>query len=206
MADTTSTGAASTEPGATTEGVDNTPASGTTPEGQTPAGTPAEGSTEGEGSKTTEEVSYEFKVPEGFQLDQARTDEFTAIAKDLKLPADKAQALVDLAVKAEQQRIEQHQTLIADWTKQSQEHKTLGGDKLLENLAVAKKTYDLLPAERATELKGILNATGLEAHPVMFELFHAIGSALSEASFVKGAAPAPGAESLAQRMYPKMNP
>jgi len=202
----TSAGAVTTGPGATDT------ADGVKPEAAAPAAPdaavkPEEGAAPAEGENkdaADTPVEYKFTVPEGFELDQARTDEFVAIAKDLKLPADKAQAIVDLATKVEQQRLEQHQALVADWAKQAKEHKELGGDKLLENLAVAKKPFDLLPKDRADALKSILTATGLEAHPVMFELFHAMGKHLSEATFVPGKeTPAPDA-SLAKRMFPNM--
>ena len=182
---------------------------GETTQGAAPGaeGQKAEGQkAEGEGGEKSQgaEVTYEFKLPEGMQMDQARHDEFVAVAKELKLPPDQAQKLVDLAAKAEVARAEQHQALVDDWARQSKEHKALGGDKLPESLATAKKVYDLLPAARAEELRGLLNATGLEAHPVMFELFHAVGSKLSEAAFVRGAAGAGPGESLADRMYPSM--
>lgn len=188
-----------TQQGQTT-GAEGNPAEGQKTEGQV-----AEGEQGGEKEQAAE-VVYEFKLPEGVQMDQARHDEFVTVAKELKLPQDAAQKLVDLAAKAEQARVDEHKALVDGWTKQAKEHKELGGEKLPESLATAKKVYDLLPEARANELRTLLNSTGLEAHPVMFELFHAVGSKLSEAAFVRGAAPAGQGESLAQRMYPTMKP
>ena len=46
----------------------------------------------------TPEVEYAFKTPDGTPpLDAKRVEAFTALAKELKLPADAAQKVVDMA-------------------------------------------------------------------------------------------------------------
>jgi hypothetical protein len=165
-------------------------AEGTKPEGEGAAGTPAAGSKEAE-------VSYEFKAPEGVNLDKARLDEFTAVAKELKLPADAAQKVVDLAIKAETARAEAHAQQVSEWAEAVKADKELGGDKLTESVATAMKAIDLGPPE----LKELLNASGLGNHPAVFKWAHAVGKALSEDTFKAGAQAPAGPVDVAQRLY-----
>jgi hypothetical protein len=132
------------------------------------------------------EVVYEFTAPEGVTLDQAQVEKFTVLAKELKLPADKAQTLVDLVTEVEVQRREQHETLKTKWADEIKADKVLGGDKLDETLATAKKVYSLLPEKEATEFKALMDLSGFGNHPSMVRLLHAVGTALSEDKFVAG--------------------
>lgn len=150
--------------------------------------------TETEGAKPAAEaeIVYEFTAPEGVTLDKARVESFTALAKELKLPADKAQAMVDLVTQVEVQRHQEHDELKAKWADEIANDKVLGGDKLQETLATATKVYSLLPAEEAESFKQLLNLSGFGNHPSMVRLLHAVGTALSEDKFITGGK-APGA-------------
>lgn len=189
----------------TTEaGGQQTTAEGTTPDAGNQGATGEQSTTpEAEGTKSTEtpaEIVYEFTAPEGVTLDQTRVDEFTALAKELKLPADKAQALVDMATKVEVQRAEAFEAQKAAWADEIVKDKVLGGAKLDETLATAKKVYSLLPAEEAESFKAMLNASGFGNHPSMVRLLHAVGTALSEDKFVPGSG-APAKTSPARSFY-----
>lgn len=129
------------------------------------------------------EVVYDFKVPEGVELDAAMTDEFKAIAKELKLPADAAQKVVDLAAKREQARADAFVKQVDDWAKALPADKEFGGDAYQENMAVAKKTIDTFGSP---ELVSLLNSSGMGNHPEVVRLAFKIGKALSEDTFVKG--------------------
>lgn len=203
MSDATQAGAAPNEPGDTTQPTEGVkPAAGE-------AGAATEQTTEAKPAETKPaepDIVYEFKAPEGVVLDDKRVEKFTAIAKELKLPADKAQALVDLATEVEVARKAEHQAIVAKWVDEISNDKELGGDKLDENLAVAMKTYDLLPAEEAKALKDMLNLSGFGNHPSVIRLFHKVGKALSEDRFIPGGKAPNGAEAtIAKRMYPNMN-
>jgi len=150
-----------------------------------------------------EEIKYEFKPKDGVEFDAPQLDKFTALAKEHKLPADVAQKIVDLASEMELERVNQHTETVKGWLNEVKTDKELGGDKLAENLAVAKKTFDLLPAEQSKELKTLLNQTGLEANPLFFRLFHAVGKALSEDKFVPGGTRSVAPKSQAERLYPQ---
>lgn len=155
----------------------------------------------GEGTQAPAEVVYEFTAPEGIELDKASTDEFVAIAKELKLPKDAAQKVVDLAVKREVANREAHKTMVNGWAETVKADKELGGDKLEASMATAKKAIDLGPPE----LKELLNNSGLGNHPAVFKWAHAVGKALSEDRFVTGKAGEKPA-SVASTLFPNMNP
>lgn len=184
--------------GASTEGNGAAPAA-TQPAATQPA---AEGAKPaGESTETTAEVVYEFTAPEGIELDKASTDEFTAIAKELKLSKADAQRVVDLAVKRESERMDTHRKTVSDWADQVKADKELGGDKLDETMATAKKAIDLGPPE----LKELLNNSGIGNHPAVVKWAYTVGKALSEDRFVSGK-PGDKPPTIASRLFPNMNP
>lgn len=145
-----------------------------------------------------DEVKYDFKAPEGMELNPAQLEQFTALAKEMKLPAEQAQKVVDLAIKAEQARMEEHSKLVKGWADEVKADKEIGGDKLPENLAAAKKALDLGPPE----LKALLNDSGLGNHPAVVKWAIAVGKALSEDKFVPAGQAAPMKGDVASRLYP----
>lgn len=154
--------------------------------------------------KTTEPVvpeSYELKMPEGVQLDSAAAEEFTAIAKELKLDQAAAQKLADIGAKMATRQAEAHAQLVETWTEQVKTDKEIGGDKLDENLGVARKAIDTFGSP---ELKALLNSTGLGNHPEVVKLAFKVGKAISEDRFVQGSPK--GAETdMAKKLFPNMN-
>ena len=129
---------------------------------------------------TVAEVEYKFEAPEGVQFDQASLDEFTGIAKELKLPADGAKKLVDLAAKREVARGEAFAKQVEEWGAVVKADPELGK---AENLALAKKTVDTFGSP---ELRDLLNSTGMGNHPEVVRLMQKIGKAISEDTFVAG--------------------
>jgi hypothetical protein len=86
------------------------------------------------------DTEYEFRAPDGVEFDQASLDEFKAIAKELKLPKDAAQKVVDLAAKREQARADAYATQVSKWADEVKADKELGTD---EALATARKAIEL---------------------------------------------------------------
>lgn len=170
-------------------------------------GQPAQGQQtpgqQGDGSSTqkTDEVVYEFEIPQGIEVDQARLDQFKGLAKELGLTADAAKKVVEMEVARVQQAAEQHLKTITGWADAVKSDKEIGGDKLAENLATARKAIDLGPPE----LKELLNSTGLGNHPAVVKWALAVGKKLSEDAFVPGGkttVPQNTEEARAARMYP----
>ena len=149
--------------------------------------------------------SYTFTAPEGHELDSATADAFAGVAKELGLTQDAAQKVVDkMAPHLAQRQAEQIKAVHEQWREQSTADKEFGGDKLAENLGLAKKAMDTFASP---ELKALMNQTGLGNHPEVIRMFVKAGKAISEDSFVAGK-DAPPASGDARRLYTAsiMNP
>lgn len=145
--------------------------------------------------------SYELKMPEGVELDKAAADEFQAIAKELKLDQASAQKVADIGAKMAQRQTEAHAKLVESWVENVKTDKEIGGDKLDQNLAVARKALETFGTP---ELKDVLNATGLGNHPEVIRAFLKAGKLISEDKFVAGSPK--GAETdIAKKLFPSMN-
>lgn len=151
----------------------------------------------------------DFVAPEGVTLDAELSGDLKAAAKELGLSQANAQKLADLGVKLSQKQAAAQAEALAtartEWASASQTDKEFGGDKLTENLAVAKKSLETFATP---ELRQMLNESGLGNHPEVVRLFYRVGKAISQDGFVQGGRQAsPGIiGSAAQRMYPGMNP
>lgn len=155
----------------------------------------------GEEAKAPE--TYDLKAPEGIELEPAALEEFTAIAKELKLSGENAQKLADIAVKMQQRQAEKHVATVKEWADQSKTDKEFGGDAFGENVAVARKAIETFGSP---ELKSLLDATGMGNHPEVIRAFFKAGKAISEGKFVaSGARTATPAQSTAKALYPDMN-
>lgn len=137
----------------------------------------------GDGAKADEPVAYDFKLPEGVELDGTAADKFKAIAAELKLPADGAQKVVDLYAGLKQAEAEAFKNQVEAWGEEVKADKEIGGAKLDENLAAARKAVDTFAPPG---LKSLLNSTGLGNHPEMVRMFLNIGKQISEDGIVRG--------------------
>lgn len=147
--------------------------------------------------------SYEFKLPDGMDLDAVGAEEFTAIAKELKLSQADAQKIADVATRMQQRQMEAHVTTVKGWADASKADKEFGGDALEQNLGVARKAIDTFGTP---ELKKLLNDTGMGNHPEVIRAFFKAGKAISESTFAKSGARAPvGDSDPAKRLYPDHN-
>lgn len=128
-----------------------------------------------------------FTPPEGGQLDAAVMEQFGEVARELNLPQDKAQLLIDrMAPKIAARQAEQVQALSAEWQAQATADKEYGGDKLPENLAVAQKA---MTAFATPELTKLLNDTGLGNHPEVIRFMVRAGKAIGEDRVITGGVP-----------------
>lgn len=171
----------------TTASTETSTASASTPDQNTPQSTVPE--------------SYELKMPDGVQIDSAAAEEFTTIAKELKLNQADAQKLADIGAKMATRQIEAHAKMVEAWTEQVKTDKEIGGDKLDENLGVARKAIDTFGSP---ELKELLNSTGLGNHPEVVKLAFKVGKAISEDRFVTGSPKGPEID-MAKKLFPNMN-
>lgn len=178
-------------------------------DGAKPAeGTPIEGKPV-EGEKKTEiqepvvPEKYEFKMPDGVQVDSAAAEQLSSIAKELKLTAEQAQKFADVGAAMAQRQVEAHTKTVSEWADAVRTDKEIGGDALTENLVFARKTIDSFGSP---ELRSLLDSSGLGNHPEMVKLAVRVGKAISEDKFV-GGRETPGASSgndAADAFYPTM--
>ena len=171
------------------------------PQGQAPAGEAKKDETPAGAPE-----AYAFTMPEGFELNTEVSSEFEAYARELNLPQDKAQAVVDMGVKlmqgAQAKQAEAYQQTQKEWRDAVVNDKELGGTALAENLSYAAKVLDTF----APDLRAVLDETGLGNHPAFVKAFVKIGKTISEDRLVGGAQQAPGAATdPAAKLFPSMN-
>jgi hypothetical protein len=174
------------------------------PAGTAPPVTPpvdAASSTEAKPTEPVAPESYELKMPEGIQLDSAAAEELTTIAKELKLDQANVQKLADIGANMAKRQAEAHAQLIETWTEQVKTDAEIGGDKMAENLGVARKAIDTFGTPA---LKDLLNSTGLGNHPEVVRLAFKFGKAISEDRFVTGSPKGPSTDA-AKTLFPNMN-
>lgn len=144
---------------------------------------------------------YELAMPEGIELDKAAAEEFTALAKELKLDQATAQKFADVGAKMAQRQVEAHAKLVESWTESVKTDKEIGGDKLPENLGIARKAIDAFGSD---SFKAMLNQSGLGNHPEVVKFAYKVGKAISEDRFVTGGAMTAETDT-AKKMFPNMN-
>jgi len=192
---------------------DTTPASAAAPASDAaakPAGTDAaagEAKTEEAKPERAAPESYEFKAPEGVELNPALLGEFEGLARELNMPQNEAQAIVERMTPKIQARMQAQQIEImaqarADWLQQIESDAEIGGAAKQASQASAAKA---LHQFGTPELRVLLKDSGLEAHPEVVRFFSRAGKAISEDSFVSGRPPT---KSTAQALYgaSNMNP
>ena len=150
---------------------------------------------------------YEFTQPEGVSMDTEALGEFEGLAKELKLSQEEAQRVTDIGVKLAQKweakQADAIQQAAAEWAATSTADKEFGGDKLTENLAVAKKALD---AFGTPELRSLLNDSRLGNHPEVIRFMVRAGKAISEDRMVTGGAgPAKAGTDTAKALYPNQS-
>lgn len=143
-----------------------------------------------------------FTLPDGANMDDAGLKAFGEFAKGLNMTQEAAQAMLDkLAPAAAQQQAEQLAALRKEWQTALQADPELGKP---ENLAAAKEA---LTKFGDAELNTLLEGSGLIDHPAVVRAFLKAGRAISQDKVITGRQPgqSPNA-SVAQRLYPNMNP
>lgn len=150
---------------------------------------------------------YEFKLPEGAQVDEALLGKFTPLAKELNLSQEGAQKLVDLYAEAQGQAMKtvtgHWDNLNKEWQGKVNSDKEYGGADLDKNVAIAKLAIDKFGTP---ELKDALNLTGVGNHPEVVRFFYRVGKAISDDKFDTGNGKTNSApEDKAKLLFPSMN-
>ncbi|WP_448675860.1 hypothetical protein MOQ67_05335 [Pseudomonas sp. LY-1] len=146
----------------------------------------AKAKTEADAKLTGAPEAYEdFKLPEGMEMDADVLGEFKGLAKELNIPQDKAQKLIDFQTQLASKQAEQYQAAVTkqaqDWAASIKNDPEVGGDNYDKSVASAIKVIQSFGDPALTEL---LNTSGLGNHPALFKFCHRISSAISEDKFV----------------------
>lgn len=143
-----------------------------------------------------------FTVPDGASMDDAGLTAFGEFAKGLNMTQDAAQAMLDkLAPAAAQQQAARLAAMRQEWQTAIQADPELGKP---ENQAVVK---DAITKFGDAELTDLLEGSGLIDHPAVARAFLKAGRAISPDKVITGRQPGQSPHaSVAQRLYPNMNP
>lgn len=158
--------------------------------------------------ETQEGAALSLDIPDNAPFDPALLDEFKALATREKMPQQLAQEMINLGAKHAGLIISQAQQAKeqewAAWAEQTRADPEIGGEQMDANLALAKKAMLTFGTPELTE---IIDTSGLGNHPALIKAFFKIGKAISEDTLLPGGAQVPAAKpSLAQQLYPNMNP
>lgn len=178
------------------------PAGGTPPAGETPEQIAAAAAQKAiDDAAKAVPAEYTFKMPEGVAMDKDAVAEFSAIAKELKLPQDQAQRVAEVGAKMVQRQQAQQAALVASWVEASIADKDIGGDKLPENMAIARKA---VATYGSPELNDALEQSGFKNHPAFVKAFYKIGLTLKQDAIVPGGN-ATVEVSAAKKLFPNLN-
>ncbi len=128
---------------------------------------------------------YEFNTQVADAPDELDPEVLTAfgdVAKELNLPQEAAQKVLDKVAPVIQARQAKaiDQTKV-EWANQSKSDQEFGGESLTDNLDVAKASLDTFGTDA---LKSLLQETGLGNHPEVIRFMYRAGKAISEDSYV----------------------
>ena len=128
---------------------------------------------------------YEFndKVADAPEvLDPDVLTAFGEVAKELDLPQEAAQKVLDKVAPVIQARqAEQVEKAREEWLGESQSDQEFGGENLNANLDVAKSALNAFGTE---PFKQLLQESGLGNHPEVIRFMYRAGKAISEDSYV----------------------
>ena len=128
---------------------------------------------------------YEFndKVADAPEvLDPEVLTAFGEVAKELDLPQDAAQKVLDKVAPVIQARqAEQVEKARIDWAEESKSDQEFGGETFETNLETAKTALNAFGTE---PFKQLLSESGLGNHPEVIRFMYRAGKAISEDSYV----------------------
>lgn len=150
-----------------------------------------------------------FTLPDGVKVPPENEAKVIAAAKELNLPQEGAQKLMDAAVDMQKTFAANMDAKItavrAEWESNSRADKEFGGDNFDVNLAIAKTAVN---AFGSPAFKALLKDSGVGSHPEFLRTFINIGKSISQDTTVTGGDGTPSAEATgftaaASKLYGK---
>jgi len=129
---------------------------------------------------------YEFKLPEGMEMDTTLLSEVEPIFKEIGLTKDKAQKVIDAYVAKVLPSYVKQQTATweaqkASWVEAVKADKEIGGDKFNKAVEDANRALNTLGTP---ELKKAFNDYGLGNHPEFVRVFARMAANMKEDGIV----------------------
>lgn len=163
---------------------------------------------------------YELKVADGVALAPEVQTQFEALARELDLPQEHAQKLLDLAPDVSKmyasQLIATAKKTSEQWRENTKADKEIGGSGdqtiLSQNLAFAAKARDSFASPELLKLLDPFdpeknpNGTGFGNHPEVVRLFVRLGRSISEDNKLVSGDGAQSLQTAAQKLYSKTTP
>lgn len=140
-----------------------------------------------------------IKLPDGYEAAPAFLGEFVGIANDLKLTAEQANKLSDLAIRTQNAQIDK---LTEHWENQQREwfaeaqKQIPEWDQTLGKIAALNKEYG------SSEFAEVMHLTGAEKHPAVLKFLAKVANALVVEGKAVSGAPASAPKTLAERLFP----
>lgn len=162
---------------------------------------------DGQQDKPSVPEAYDFKAPEGGELDTQLVESFTPLAKELGLSNEQAQKVVDLVPQLQQRIAEQQAEAwgkqVQDWAEAVKADKEIGGDNFQGSLVAVQKVMQQFGTP---ELKQMLEQTGMGNNPELVKLIVKVGKAMSEDQFIAGGKSTSGGGAVGLYSKSNMNP
>lgn len=165
----------------------------TTPDNGSAEPKPNGGNQPGDGKQTTPQDPYaELKFPDGAAVDEKQMAEYKNLAKDLNLPSESAQRILDFEAKRLAAGAAQASQ---EWQEQvKQEY----GDKLPTVMATCARAIGKFGGD---ELRDLLDQTGLGNHPLMVKVFYNAGALLKEDKSIPASGTQKGDITFTEALY-----
>jgi len=146
---------------------------------------------------------YDLKIPEKSVLSAEHVQKVEAFAKEAKLTNEQAQVLLQRESDAAQVGIDslhnEAKTKAAQWLKDAQADKEIGGERFAETVDSANHALEaLFPG---IEIRKIMDTSGLGNHPTVLKGFAKIGAMLKNDKIHPTGNPPPQKPPLTQRLY-----
>lgn len=153
--------------------------------------------------------AYQFKAPQGQELDPLQIETYSPVFKELGLTQDQAQKLIDASFVAAPKLIEAHEKQIqdalakqsTDWGTASKSDKEFGGVNFDANAKIANQALSQFGTK---ELNQLLVEEGLGNHPEVVRLFWKIGTKLQEGKPPTNTTVTNASSNPASVLYPSM--
>lgn len=161
---------------------------------------------------------YEFKAPEGYELNEEVVTQASEMFKEMGLSQEQAQKLVDFyadqMIKTGEAPINAYEELRADWRKTAIADKEIGDGREGLKPAVKEavsKAIDSLGPDLAKEFRSMVDITGVGDNPSFLKAVYKWAEAVTEGKPVPGTSPtkqsqaAPGqVRSAASTLFPNL--